>query len=231
MRYLGAATLAAVFFGSAQVSATPVTLFDSITGSTANAADNIYSAGPLYASFSTGSSAATLTEIDVMLNGGTSGSGETVSVSLFSSNESSTPYPTAESLLASLGSINSVSSGDNEYSLNSLSDSLVANTRYWIELTSNASSVAGWDYTSNTSGTGVSTEYWQANYTPSPGSVPNAGNNQNGDGYFPNPYEMIVTADQVGTTPLPATLPLFASGLGAIGLLGWRRKRKAQAAA
>ncbi|MGA7790657.1 MAG: VPLPA-CTERM sorting domain-containing protein, partial [Xanthobacteraceae bacterium] len=33
------------------------------------------------------------------------------------------------------------------------------------------------------------------------------------------------------TTPLPAALPLFASGLGAIGLLGWRRKRKAQAAA
>ena len=32
-------------------------------------------------------------------------------------------------------------------------------------------------------------------------------------------------------TPLPATLPLFASGLGALGLLGWRRKRKAKAAA
>ena len=30
-------------------------------------------------------------------------------------------------------------------------------------------------------------------------------------------------------TPLPATLPLFAGGLGALGLLGWRRKRKAQA--
>ena len=27
--------------------------------------------------------------------------------------------------------------------------------------------------------------------------------------------------------PLPATLPLFATGLGALGLLGWRRKRKA----
>jgi hypothetical protein len=37
------------------------------------------------------------------------------------------------------------------------------------------------------------------------------------------------TAD--GTTPLPAALPLFATGLGALGLLGWRRKRKAQAAA
>jgi len=32
-------------------------------------------------------------------------------------------------------------------------------------------------------------------------------------------------------TPLPAALPLFASGLGALGLLGWRRRRKAQAAA
>jgi len=31
-------------------------------------------------------------------------------------------------------------------------------------------------------------------------------------------------------TPLPAALPLFATGLGALGLLGWRRKRKAAAA-
>ena len=31
--------------------------------------------------------------------------------------------------------------------------------------------------------------------------------------------------------PLPATFPLFATGLGALGLLGWRRKRRAQAVA
>jgi hypothetical protein len=31
-------------------------------------------------------------------------------------------------------------------------------------------------------------------------------------------------------TPLPAALPLFATGLGGLGLLGWRRKRKAAAA-
>ncbi len=31
-------------------------------------------------------------------------------------------------------------------------------------------------------------------------------------------------------TPLPATLPLFASGLGVMGLFGWRRKRKSAAA-
>jgi hypothetical protein len=35
----------------------------------------------------------------------------------------------------------------------------------------------------------------------------------------------------VGTTPLPAALPLFATGLGALGLLGWRRKRKARSMA
>jgi hypothetical protein len=32
-------------------------------------------------------------------------------------------------------------------------------------------------------------------------------------------------------TPLPAALPLFATGLGALGLFGWRRKRKTQALA
>jgi hypothetical protein len=32
-------------------------------------------------------------------------------------------------------------------------------------------------------------------------------------------------------TPLPAALPLFATGLGGLGLLGWRRKRKAKAVA
>jgi hypothetical protein len=32
-------------------------------------------------------------------------------------------------------------------------------------------------------------------------------------------------------TPLPAALPLFATGLGALGLLGWRRKKKAVALA
>jgi hypothetical protein len=29
----------------------------------------------------------------------------------------------------------------------------------------------------------------------------------------------------ITTTPLPAALPLFATGLGGLGLLGWRRKR------
>jgi len=35
----------------------------------------------------------------------------------------------------------------------------------------------------------------------------------------------------LANTPLPAALPLFATGLGALGLLRWRRKRKAAALA
>jgi hypothetical protein len=39
------------------------------------------------------------------------------------------------------------------------------------------------------------------------------------------------TDPTLGETPVPAALPLFASGLSALGLFGWRRKRRAQAAA
>jgi hypothetical protein len=36
----------------------------------------------------------------------------------------------------------------------------------------------------------------------------------------------ITVPDGLSPTPLPAALPLFATGLGALGLLGWRRKRQ-----
>jgi hypothetical protein len=46
----------------------------------------------------------------------------------------------------------------------------------------------------------------------------------------------IITSPGIGNspasaTPLPAALPLFATGLGSLGLLGWRRKKKAKALA
>jgi hypothetical protein len=46
-------------------------------------------------------------------------------------------------------------------------------------------------------------------------------------GYFGPNFE-IISATQ---TPLPAALPLFATGVGALGLLGWRRRRRAQVSA
>ena len=49
--------------------------------------------------------------------------------------------------------------------------------------------------------------------------------------WYGHGFEAVTAAQDAGlnTTPLPAALPLFATGIGAIGLLGWRRKRKAQA--
>ena len=45
-------------------------------------------------------------------------------------------------------------------------------------------------------------------------------------------YEASITAGApLSETPLPAALPLFVTGLGAMGLLGWRRKRKDAAVA
>ena len=35
--------------------------------------------------------------------------------------------------------------------------------------------------------------------------------------------------DELAVTPLPAAFPLFATGLGALSLFGWRRKKKAAA--
>ena len=39
-------------------------------------------------------------------------------------------------------------------------------------------------------------------------------------------FANLTAYDPPTVTPLPAALPLFATGLGALGLLGWRRKKK-----
>ena len=47
---------------------------------------------------------------------------------------------------------------------------------------------------------------------------------------LPDGLQLLVISDPIpeglAQTPLPGGLPLFVSGLGALGLLGWRRKRK-----
>ena len=51
-----------------------------------------------------------------------------------------------------------------------------------------------------------------------------------GGGWIFESADLIIQSPaQIAETPLPAALPLFATGLGALGLLGWRRKRKAAA--
>ena len=45
----------------------------------------------------------------------------------------------------------------------------------------------------------------------------------------PNVPRPVIT--ETTETPLPGALPMLAGGLGVLGLLGWRRKRKVAAAA
>jgi hypothetical protein len=44
-------------------------------------------------------------------------------------------------------------------------------------------------------------------------------------------FDIIGDITAASATPLPAALPLFASGLGGLGFLGWRRKKKTAIAA
>ena len=46
--------------------------------------------------------------------------------------------------------------------------------------------------------------------------------------YDASPQPTITGQNVLAATPLPATLPLFASGLCAMALFGWRKKRKAR---
>ena len=53
----------------------------------------------------------------------------------------------------------------------------------------------------------------------------------NDTGSSDSDYDDLMFVGHISAVPLPAALPLFATGLGALGLLGWRRKRKAAAIA
>jgi hypothetical protein len=52
-----------------------------------------------------------------------------------------------------------------------------------------------------------------------------SGNFQISEGILGGAYGNL-QIETVAATPLPAALPLFATGLGVIGLFGWRKKRK-----
>jgi len=49
----------------------------------------------------------------------------------------------------------------------------------------------------------------------------------NGDPFQSMTGIVVIASNDLATTPLPPALPLFATGLGVLCLLGWRKKRKA----
>jgi len=91
-------------------------------------------------------------------------------------------------------------------SLTPLDWSLPAAGTYWLAAVADPTTVGGFDLNFNITGAF-------------------AYDNINSNFHWTHDNSVLPEVLIVGTTPLPAALPLFASGLGALGLLGWRRKR------
>jgi hypothetical protein len=183
---------------SNSASASPI--YDNMAASS-NSADNAFPFGPLYDSFTTGGSSFNLNQIDYLVRGNPSDGG-TYNLSVYSDN-----FTTPGGVILNIGNIPDaiLSATLNTVSTSFAPFTLTANTRYWIGISS-ADSI-NWSWSFDVSGPGVANEFFA-----------------NGSGVHPNrdgPYQMALFE-----TPLPAALPLFATGLGVMGLLARRRMRK-----
>jgi hypothetical protein len=103
-----------------------------------------------------------------------------------------------------------------------LSSPLAADTRYWVVVAAfGTTDELLWSGASDVTGPGVATEFICCDLNTDPvSSVPNT---------FHFGFQMAVIGDNVETldaTPIPAAFPLFATGLGALGLLGFKRRKK-----
>lgn len=168
--------------------------------------------GPLYASFSTQGSPFSLSNFNVLVNGGGIDIG-TYYIAIYADNGSTAPG----ALLYKSGNFNDIDlpNDPNVVNFSFAPIALAANSRYWISLGSVGDSELIWHFSFDLIGTtGVAGEFWK-----------NAvGDGSNVDGA----YLMQISSSEV---PLPAALPLFATILAGGGLIAWRRKRKAAATA
>jgi hypothetical protein len=165
--------------------------------------------GPLYDSFSTLGSSFTITQLQILVGLLTQPPVGGFEVAVYNDSGTSTPGSLNQFIGTVLDSAVSSSGQGGVVTFNSLAITLAPATRYWIGLSS-TNTDAGWIFSFDISGPGVAGEFYS-----------NAHNTFTND---TGPYQMRISGD--AATPLPAALPLFTTGLGALGLLGWRRKRK-----
>jgi hypothetical protein len=177
-------------------------IYDNLSASTTGS-DIINGFGPLYDSFTSAGSSQTISGLDLRLTGVPGTQGQTT-VGLYSDSGTS---PGA--LIAILNIINdaTITAGTNNYSLSLLNMPLLAaSTRYWIGLSDTGTAVE-WAWSLDTSGVGVSGEYFA-----------------NASDVFPNdlgPYQMRLSTSS-SVPDAGSTLPLL--GFASLGLVALRRK-------
>jgi len=137
---------------------------------------------------------------------------DTLAVSL-DKNNGGVPGATLESFTVLPGALGMFGNNNPPLVLNSvLMPLLTAGTAYWVtvsDVKGTDSNVWSLNSTGDMSSTAISADGGTTWFAPS--------------GLTPGAYQV---NGAVTVTPLPAALPLFATGLGALGLLGWRKKRK-----
>ena len=100
--------------------------------------------------------------------------------------------------------------------LTSLGWSVSPESTYWLVAVNSSDTLTLWSFNSSVSAV------WSFTHTSD-------GSGSWSQQTSSSPPQAIITGGAT-ITPLPAALPLFATGLAGLGLLGWRRKRKAQVA-
>jgi hypothetical protein len=160
--------------------------------------------GPLFNSFSTGSVAFSLSQIDLALTASSPDTG-TFTISVLNGQN----FPNA--VVLSVGTFNDsqLSSAISTFAVDSLT--LAANSRYWIELSTTGS--VGWSFEGDASGIGVANEFFQ---------------NQNG--VFDSsegPYQMEISGDAVSAVPeLPSWGMIVLGFVGLVFMTRFKARRR-----
>lgn len=167
---------------------------------------NIVNGTTLIESFSTGPSTSTLASLQLGVGAVLPGDGAVINIALYSNSTScSSGSNCPGSLLANLGTIaDSAALNITPVSLGS-NPVLAANTRYWIVATQSSGS-GSWHFSTDVSGTGVSTEFHGA------GSLTSSTANTQ-----PFAYQMQVTVNSTpSATPIPSSSILMLVGIATL---------------
>ena len=185
-------------------------LFENINGATSggSASASITDNGPLGDSFSTGTSPFAFTGVDLLISATIPGDGGTFTVSLLK-DSSTTPGALIEQVT---GNDSSLTTALSPIFFSMPTETLTANTRYWIELLTNGGSLH-WSFSAVNTGIGVANEY---NFYA--GSV-------SANSAF-TPYQMSIGS----AVPEPSTWAMMLLGFAGLGLAAHRRSRRNRAA-